>query len=90
MHELEGEGEAEMHEHELHEHEMHEARGRGRIQTGARNRFGFQGLSDAMMEHMGHMAMEAETEAEAAEGFLPPFRWLPASWSRCRPERCRA
>lgn len=26
---------------------------------------------DAMMEHMGHMAAEAESEQEAAEGFLP-------------------
>lgn len=27
--------------------------------------------SDAMMEHMAHMAAEAESEQEAAEGFLP-------------------
>jgi hypothetical protein len=27
--------------------------------------------SDAMMEHLAHAAMEAETEHEAAEGFLP-------------------
>lgn len=26
---------------------------------------------DAMMEHLGHMAAEAESEQEAAEGFLP-------------------
>jgi hypothetical protein len=26
---------------------------------------------DAMMEHLGHIAMESESEAEAAEGFLP-------------------
>jgi hypothetical protein len=26
---------------------------------------------DAMMEHLAHVAMEAESEAEAAEGFLP-------------------
>ena len=26
---------------------------------------------DALMEHMAHMVMEAESEQEAAEGFLP-------------------
>src|SRR5581483_8067684 len=43
---------------------------------------------DAMMEHMGLAAMEAETESEAAEHFLPLFRWWPASCCPWLPSRC--
>jgi hypothetical protein len=69
--EAEFEGEGEMHElHEMHELELEgELEGEGEFETElnpARKIY-----PDAMMEHLAHMASEAETEQEAAEHFLP-------------------
>jgi hypothetical protein len=86
MHEHEVEAEAEMHEHEveaeaeMHEHELEaELEAEGEFEHESEAEFEMEHevnpvskvYPDAMMEHMAHMAMEAETEAEAAEGFLP-------------------
>jgi hypothetical protein len=43
--------------------------------------------ADAMMEHLGHAAMEAESEFEAAEGFLP---LIPMVASKLLPLAARA
>src|SRR5262249_9378075 len=43
--------------------------------------------ADAMMEHLGHAAMEAESEHEAAEGFLP---LIPMVASKLLPLAARA
>lgn len=75
--ELEGEGEGELEgfprvegELELHELELEgEGEGEGEFEheiSPVRKVY-----SDAMMEHLGHLAAEAETEQEAAEHFLP-------------------
>jgi hypothetical protein len=66
--EFEGELEGEMESHELHELELHE----GEISPVRKY------YVDAMLEHMGEVAAEAETEQEAAEGFLPLIPMLAA------------
>ncbi len=65
--ELEGELEGELESHELHELEFE-----GEISPVRKY------YVDAMLEHMGHVAAEAQTEQEAAEGFLPLIPMLAA------------
>src|SRR5215471_16986456 len=63
MPELAHELSAELEMHELHEGEISPVR---------------KWYADAMLEHMGFAAAEAETEDEAAEGFLPLIPMLAA------------
>src|SRR5579862_5348663 len=66
--EFEGELEGELESHEFHELGLHE----GEISPVRKY------YVDAMLEHMGHVAAEAESEQEAAEGFLPLIPMLAA------------
>lgn len=65
----------ELHELETHEHELHELEMESELAHETEFEHELNPVRkiypDAMMEHLAHMAAEAETEHEAAEHFLP-------------------
>lgn len=69
--ELEGEGELEGFPAVEGELELQELEGEGEFESEHEISPVRKIYSDAMMEHLGHLAAEAETEQEAAEHFLP-------------------
>jgi hypothetical protein len=71
--EFEGEFEGELEMGELESHELHELELHETEISPVRKYY-----VDAMLEHMGEVAAEAESEQEAAEGFLPLIPMLAA------------